>query len=81
MHTFLYISLQYASSRGFVEVGYLQDMCSIDPVIVSSAHDMFTATGKFQNRDLFQMSVLATCKIRIWKAFSSARPTLLYVAE
>lgn len=76
MHTFLYISLQYACSRGFVEVGHLQDMRSINPIIVAPTHDMFTATGKFKNRDLFRMSVLAKCKTTI-----GTRPTLLYVAE
>lgn len=40
MGVFLYLALQDSRSSGLVEAGSLEDMCSVDPVIVATAHYM-----------------------------------------
>jgi hypothetical protein len=41
VNVFLHISLENSGSSWLVEPSSLQDMCCIDPVIVSPSHHMF----------------------------------------
>jgi hypothetical protein len=41
MRTHLHLPFQYPRSLRLVKVGYLEDMCCIDPSIVASSHDDF----------------------------------------
>lgn len=40
MVTLLHVALENAGSGGLVEAGSLQDMCSIDPIVGLTSHDM-----------------------------------------
>ena len=52
MHTLLHLTLEDSGARRFVEAGELQDVCGIDPVIASAAHDMVASDFELVNRDI-----------------------------
>ena len=52
MYTFLHFSLQNSCSLRLVIVGYLEDMRSIDPIVLAASHDMVSIDIEFKDGDL-----------------------------
>lgn len=52
MDTLLHFSLKNSGSRRFVVIGSLQDMCSIDPVVGASPHNIIAIGIVFVDRHL-----------------------------
>lgn len=47
MNTLLHLSLEYSSPLRFVEIGDLEDMCCIDPIVGAPAHYMIAGDAVF----------------------------------
>lgn len=56
VYTFLDFPLKDACSCGFVVVGYLQDVGSIDPVVSATSHDMVAVHIALVDRNLAVVS-------------------------
>lgn len=54
--TLLNLTLQNSGSGRFVEVRHFENLCSIDPAIFSTTHDVVVIDVKLVNRDLREVS-------------------------
>lgn len=52
MHSLLHLSFQNSSSCRLIEPGCFEDMCCIDPIILSPSHHTITFDLEFKHRNL-----------------------------
>ena len=96
MHALLHFALENSGSGWLVVVGYLENVCCIDPVIGTPAHDMVAVDIALIHRHLGHVSerarhqIFAAVQLAVrmmpWMQKASCRKrgllhTLLYVAE
>jgi len=78
MCSLLNFSFEDSSSCGFVILGDLEDMGSVDPVVDTAAHDMVAFDRIFVDWDL-RVKLALFCDLLVEDR--GLRLTLLYVAE
>ena len=74
VYTLLHFSLENPSSGWLVEVRDFQDVCSIDPIVRSTSHDLISFAQELVHRDLIKLSDCAAYAHEILHTLVGRRP-------